>query len=69
MPSILYAFNFVTERYERLTPMEVGRWYPTLVTTVNGATLITGGLDEFGALTGTTEVFDHRTNTHRMLDA
>ena len=59
----LYAFDFVTERYQRLTPMEVGRWYPTLVTTANGETLITGGLDELGALTGTTEMFNHRTNT------
>ena len=25
----LYAFDFVSERYQRLTPMEVGRWYPT----------------------------------------
>ena len=63
----LYAFDFVTERYQRLTPMEVGRWYPTMVTTANGETLITGGLDELGALTGTTEVFNHRTNKHRML--
>jgi hypothetical protein len=63
----LYAFDFVSERYERLSPMEVGRWYPTMVTTADGETLITGGLDEFGAFTGTSEVFDHRTNTHHML--
>jgi hypothetical protein len=63
----LYAFNFDTERYDRLTPMEVGRWYPTMVTTVDGSTLITGGLDENGAITGTSEIFDHRTNAHHML--
>jgi hypothetical protein len=63
----LYAFNFNTEQYERLTPMEVGRWYPSMVTTINGTTLITGGFNEHGAITGTTEIFDHRTNTHRML--
>jgi hypothetical protein len=63
----LYAFNFATERYERLTPMEVGRWYPSMVTTVNGTTLITGGLDENGLVTGTSEIFDHRTNSHHML--
>jgi hypothetical protein len=63
----LYAFNFGSERYERLTPMEVGRWYPSMVTTLNGSTLITGGLDENGVLTGTSEIFDHRSNTHRML--
>jgi hypothetical protein len=63
----LYAFNFKTERYERLTPMEVGRWYPSMVTMVDGSTLITGGLDEHGKVTGTSEIFDHRTNTHHML--
>ena len=35
----LYAFNFDTARYERLTPMEVGRWYPSMVTTAYGTTL------------------------------
>jgi hypothetical protein len=63
----LYAFNFDTERYEQLTPMEVGRWYPSMVTTVDGTTLITGGLDEHGKVTGRSEIFDHRTNTHRLL--
>ncbi len=63
----LYAFNFNTEKYDKLTPMEVGRWYPSMVTTVDGSTLITGGLEGNGVITGTTEIFDHRTNTHSML--
>lgn len=63
----LYAFNFETEAYEELTPLEVGRWYPSMVTTTNGSTLITGGIDENGALTRTTELFDYRTDSHRML--
>jgi hypothetical protein len=63
----LYAFNFATETYQRLTPLEIGRWYPSMITTAAGKTLITGGLDHTGALTGTTELFDYRTNTHRRL--
>ena len=44
----LYAFNFATEKYERLTPLEIGRWYPSMVTTANGQTLITGGWTKMG---------------------
>lgn len=63
----LYAFNFSTEKYEKLTPLEVGRWYPSMVTMFNGQTLITGGIDHNGVITGSTEVFDHRTHTHTKL--
>jgi hypothetical protein len=63
----MYAFNFATESYDKLTPMDVGRWYPSLVQTVDGKTLITGGIDETGAVTQTTELFDYQTNTHQML--
>jgi hypothetical protein len=59
----LYAFDFVQERYERLTDMEVGRWYPSLVTDWLGRTLIVGGLDENGINTQVTERFDYRTDT------
>ena len=63
----MYAFNFATETYDQLSPLEVGRWYPTMVTTIDGKTLITGGLDENGLLTTTTELFDYRTNSHTRL--
>jgi hypothetical protein len=63
----MYAFNFATERYDQLTPLEIGRWYPSMITTINGQTLITGGFDQNGALTGSTELFDYQTNTHHML--
>ena len=63
----LYAFNFTTEKYEQLTPMEVGRWYPSMVTMFDGKTLITGGIDHNGVLSGSTEIFDHRTDTHQKL--
>ena len=63
----MYAFNFKTESYDQLTPLEIGRWYPSMITTINGQTLITGGFDQNGALTGSTELFDYQTNTHHML--
>jgi hypothetical protein len=63
----MYAFNFATESYNQLSPLEIGRWYPSMITVINGQTLITGGFDHNGALTGTTELFDYQTNTHRML--
>ena len=63
----LYAFNFTTEKYEQLTPMEVGRWYPSMVTMFDGKTLITGGIDHNGVISGSTEIFDHRTDTHQKL--
>ena len=63
----MYAFNFATERYDQLTPLEIGRWYPSMISTTNGSTLITGGIDHNGALTGTTELFDYQTNSHHML--
>ncbi|HET9650368.1 MAG TPA: hypothetical protein VFP34_19340, partial [Microlunatus sp.] len=63
----LYAFDFKTETYEKLKPLEVGRWYPSMITTTKGQTLITGGIDENGALTGTTELFDYQTNSHHLL--
>jgi hypothetical protein len=63
----LYAFNFTTERYERLAPMAVGRWYPSTVTTPRGDSLIVGGLDENGFLTDRSELFRHRTNRHWLL--
>lgn len=60
----LYAFNFTTEQYEKLPPLEVGRWYPTAVTGSDGRVLFVSGLDENGIKTNVTEVFDYRTNTH-----
>lgn len=60
----LYAFNFSTEQYEQLTPLEVGRWYPTAVTGADGRVLFVAGFDENGIKTNVTESFDYRTNTH-----
>lgn len=58
-----YAFNFVTETYEKLPDMAVGRWYPSVVTMSDGRQLITSGYDHLtGARTSIVEVFDPRTN-------
>ena len=63
----VYAFNFVTEQYEKLRDMAVGRWYPSVVTMQNGRQLITSGFDTAGAVTNLVEVFDPRTNTATRL--
>jgi hypothetical protein len=63
----LWAFNPRTNRYEQLAPMEVGRWYPSLITVSGGQTLITGGIDDQGKFTASAELFDYRDNTHRLI--
>lgn len=60
----LYAFNFSTEQYDVLPPLEVGRWYPTAVTGPDGRVLFVAGFDENGIKTTVTESFDYRTDTH-----
>jgi hypothetical protein len=55
---------FTTERYERLTPLEIARWYPSIVNGADGRSLIISGLDGNGLITSEHEVFDYRTNTH-----
>ena len=62
-----YAFNFVTETYDKLPDMSVGRWYPSVVTMSDGRQLITSGYDETGKTTNVVEVFDPRTNTTTRL--
>jgi hypothetical protein len=59
----VYAFDFETERYDRLTPMQVGRWYPSVTTNATGRTVITSGFDGDGTLTSVNEIFDYRTDT------
>jgi hypothetical protein len=63
----LYVFDFETESYEQLTPLEVGRWYPTAVTGPDGRVLLVSGLDETGITTDVIEEFDYRSNTHSRL--
>lgn len=58
----VYAFNFVTETYQKLPDMAVGRWYPSVTTLPSGRQLITGGFDTNGYHTKVVEVFDPKTN-------
>jgi hypothetical protein len=62
-----YAFDFVSETYQRLPDMSVGRWYPSDVTMDNGKTLITSGFDTTGKKTPVVETFDYRTNLTTVL--
>jgi hypothetical protein len=62
-----YVFNFVTETYQKLPDMAVGRWYPSVVTMSDGRQLITSGYDVNGAITSVVEVFDPKTNTTTRL--
>jgi hypothetical protein len=59
----VYVFNFVTETYQKLPDMAVGRWYPSVVTMSDGRQLITAGYDVNGANTNVVEVFDPKTNS------
>src|SRR3954470_17935607 len=63
----VYAFNFVTETYDKLADMAVGRWYPSVVTMSDGRQLITSGYDVTGAITNVVEVFDPKTNVTTRL--
>ncbi|MFT4165230.1 MAG: DUF1929 domain-containing protein [Microlunatus sp.] len=63
----LWAFNPKRNAYEQLKPMEVGRWYPTLINVSGGQTLITGGIDENGEFTASAEMFNYKDNTHRLI--
>lgn len=59
----MYAFNFETERYERLSDMKVGRWYPSVIQGPDGRSLIVSGYGVNGKITKISEVFDYRTNS------
>jgi hypothetical protein len=62
-----YAFDFVTETYQKLPDMAVGRWYPSVVTMSDGRQLITSGYDVTGEVTSVVEVFDPATNVTSTL--
>ena len=62
-----YAFDFVSETYQKLPDMAVGRWYPSVVTMSDGRQLITSGYDTTGTVTSVVEVFDPKTNVTSKL--
>jgi Domain of unknown function (DUF1929) len=59
---VSYVFDPATERYSKVSPMTMARWYPTLVGLADGRVLSVSGLDEFGQISpGNNEVFDPKT--------
>jgi hypothetical protein len=57
-----YIFNIHTETYQRVSDMNLARWYPTLVGLKDGDVLAVSGLDQFGQIiTGDTEKFSLKT--------
>jgi Domain of unknown function (DUF1929) len=45
-----YLFNPATESYEKVSDLQLARWYPSLVTLSDGRVLAVSGLDQFGRL-------------------
>jgi hypothetical protein len=57
-----YIFDPETERYEKVSDLNVARWYPTLVGLADGKVLAAAGLNENGEKSeGQTEIFDPAT--------
>ncbi len=57
-----YLFNPATEGYERVSNLNLARWYPSLVTLTQGRVLAVSGLDQFGRIIqGQNELFDPAT--------
>ena len=65
----MYAFNFETEVYEAVDRLQVGRWYPSVITAPDGRQLFVGGFDEIGKKTNIPEIYDPVTNTTTILPA
>ena len=63
----LYTFDFATETFKRQRDMAHGRWYPSIINTASGEAMITGGFDENGANSGTTEVYSPTHQTSHKL--
>jgi hypothetical protein len=57
-----YIFNIHTETYQRVSDMNLARWYPTLVGLKDGNVLAVSGLNQFGQIiTGHSEEFSLKT--------
>ena len=57
-----YLFDPATERYERVSNLNVARWYPTVVRLADNRVLAVAGLDQFGrTIDGKTEEWDRGT--------
>ena len=59
-----YIFDPATEQYERVSNLNLARWYPTLVELTDGDVMAVSGLDQFGRMiSGNSEVFDPKTSS------
>jgi hypothetical protein len=57
-----YIFNVRTETYQKVSDMNLARWYPTLVGLKDGNVMAVSGLNQFGQIiTGDSEVFNPKT--------
>ncbi len=57
-----YIFNVKTETYQKVSDMNLARWYPTLVGLEDGNVLAVSGLDQFGQIIkGDSEEFNPKT--------
>ncbi|MBV9818435.1 MAG: DUF1929 domain-containing protein [Solirubrobacterales bacterium] len=62
-----YIFNPETETYQKVSDLNIARWYPTLVGLADGKVLAVSGLDGFGnIIPGQSEIFDPKTNRWTM---
>jgi hypothetical protein len=64
-----YIFNIHTETYQKVSDMNLARWYPTLVGLKDGNVLAVSGLNQFGQIiTGHSEEFNLKTHRWTMKD-
>ncbi len=62
-----YVFDPTTEQYERVSDMNLARWYPTLVGLEDGKVLAVAGLDQFGRpIYGNNEEYNPQTKTWKI---
>jgi hypothetical protein len=65
----LYRLARGSNTLQKLTALQVGRWYPDVVELIDGRTLIVGGIDHNGHLSDTSEVVDANTYAHHVISA
>jgi hypothetical protein len=62
-----YVFDPKTEQYEKVSDMNLARWYPTLVGLEDGKVLAVSGLDQFGRIIqGNSELYNPATKTWKL---
>jgi hypothetical protein len=60
---LAYEFNVYTNKFEKLTDMMHGRWYPTCLVLPDGKVFVVSGLDEYGQRNALVEIYDPVTKT------